>query len=224
MKPFVMLRNASKIYTQAEVKTTGITNVSFEAQKGDFIAVTGRSGCGKSTLLNVLGMMDCLTEGEYLFRGENVAELKGRQAASFRNREIGFVFQSFNLVNEISVLENVCMPLGYAGVRKKDRERRAAQMLELVGLAGKIRKRPVHLSGGEQQRVAIARAMVNEPGLLLADEPTGNLDEENSHLIMELLVSLNNRGMTVIMVTHSPEMAAYAKKRIQMRDGKIEKM
>lgn len=221
MEPLVMLRNAGKIYTQAEVKTPGIINVSFEVTQGDFIAITGRSGCGKSTLLNILGMMDCLTEGQYLFCGENVAQLKGKLAASFRNRQIGFVFQAFNLVNEISILENVCMPLGYAGIRKKDRESRAAQMLRVVGLAEKMRKRPIHLSGGEQQRVAIARAIVNEPKLLLADEPTGNLDEENSRLIMDLLTNLNSQGMTIIMVTHSPDMAAYAKKRIQMRDGRI---
>lgn len=221
MEPFVMLRNASKIYTQADVETPGIINVSFEAARGDFIAITGRSGCGKSTLLNILGMMDCLTEGQYLFCGEDVTELKGKPAASFRNCQIGFVFQSFNLVNEISILENVCMPLGYAGIRKKERESRAAQMLQVVGLEEKMRKRPIHLSGGEQQRAAIARAIVNKPRLLLADEPTGNLDEENSCLVMDLLTELNSQGMTIIMVTHSPEMAAYAKTRIQMRDGMI---
>lgn len=221
MDPLVMLRDASKIYTQADVKTPGITNVSFEVAQGDFIAITGRSGCGKSTLLNILGMMDCLTEGQYLFCGENVTNLKGKYSALFRNRQIGFVFQSFNLVNEISILENVCMPLGYAGVRKKERESRAAQMLQAVGLVEKKRKRPIHLSGGEQQRVAIARAIVNEPKLLLADEPTGNLDEENSRLIMDLLTNLNRQGMTIIMVTHSLEMASYAKRGIQMRDGKI---
>jgi putative ABC transport system ATP-binding protein len=138
-----------------------------------------------------------------------------------RNHEVGFIFQAFNLVNEISVLENVCMPLGYAGVGKQERRKRAAQALALVGLEDKMNKRPIHLSGGEQQRVAIARAIVNEPKLLLADEPTGNLDEENSRLVMELLTKLNSKGMTVIMVTHSPEMADYAKSRIQIRDGKI---
>lgn len=221
MEPLVMLRNASKIYTQANVKTPGIVNVTFEVQQGDFIAVTGRSGCGKSTLLNILGIMDCLTEGQYLFCGEDIAQLKGKLSASFRNHQIGFVFQSFNLINEISVIENVCMPLGYAGVKKKERESRAVQMLQVVGLADKMQKRPIHLSGGEQQRAAIARAIVSGPQLLLADEPTGNLDEENSHLIMNLLSDLNSRGMTIIMVTHSSEMSAYAKKQIQMRDGKI---
>ncbi|MCM1264279.1 MAG: ATP-binding cassette domain-containing protein, partial [Butyrivibrio sp.] len=165
MKPLVALRNAVKIYTQSDVETPGIANVSLEAAQGDFIAVTGRSGCGKSTLLNILGMMDSLTEGQYLFCGENVAQFKGKTAASFRNRQIGFVFQSFNLVNEISILENVCMPLGYAGVRKKEREDRAVQMLQAVGMAEKMRKRPVHLSGGEQQRAAIARAIVNNAKL-----------------------------------------------------------
>lgn len=221
MEPVVKLLDAGKVYTQSDVKTTGITNVSLEVMPGDFIAITGRSGCGKSTLLNILGLMDDLTDGQYLFCGTNIAKLNGKSAASFRNREIGFVFQSFNLVNEISVLENVCMPLGYAGIGKHERKKRAVQMLRLVGLENKMDKRPIHLSGGEQQRVAIARAIVNEPKLLLADEPTGNLDEENSHLIMNLLTELNTNGMTIIMVTHSPEMAAYAKSKIQIRDGRI---
>ncbi|MBQ7636506.1 MAG: ABC transporter ATP-binding protein [Lachnospiraceae bacterium] len=221
METVVRLVNATKIYAQAEVKTTGIMDVSMEVKEGDFIAVTGRSGCGKSTLLNILGLMDDLTEGQYLFFGKDVAGIKGKEAAEFRNHEVGFIFQAFNLVNEISVLENVCMPLGYAGVGKQERRKRAAQALALVGLEDKTNKRPIHLSGGEQQRVAIARAIVNEPKLLLADEPTGNLDEENSRLVMELLTKLNSKGMTVIMVTHSPEMADYAKSRIQIRDGRI---
>ena len=221
MEPVVKLLDAGKIYTQSDIKTTGIANVTLEVMPGAFIAITGRSGCGKSTLLNILGLMDELTEGQYLFCGTDIAKLKGKAAATFRNREIGFVFQAFHLVNEISVLENVCMPLGYAGVRKQERKKRAEQMLRLVGLENKMDKRPIHLSGGEQQRVAIARAIVNKPKLLLADEPTGNLDEENSHLIMDLLTELNTDGMTIIMVTHSPEMAAYAKSKIQMRDGRI---
>lgn len=221
MEPLVALYNANKIYMQADIKTSGIIDVSMEVYQGEFIAITGRSGCGKSTLLNILGIMDCLTGGEYLFCGENITQMKGKLAAAFRNQQIGFVFQAFNLINEISVIENVCMPLGYAGVKKNERERKALQMLEAVGLEKKMNKRPIHLSGGEQQRVAIARAIINNPKLLLADEPTGNLDEENSRMIMELLTKLNNQGMTIIMVTHSQEMAAYAKRRIQMRDGKI---
>lgn len=221
METVVTLNNAVKIYTQAEVKTTGIMNVSLNVMPGDFVAVRGRSGCGKSTLLNILGLMDDLTEGQYLFCGRDITHLEGKAAADFRNHEIGFVFQSFNLVNEISILENVCMPLGYAGVGKQERRKRAEEILRLVGLENKMNKRPIHLSGGEQQRVAIARAIVNEPKLLLADEPTGNLDEENSRLIMELLTRLNGQGMTIIMVTHSPEMAEYAKSEIQMRDGQV---
>lgn len=221
MEPLVLLKDASKVYTQANVKTTGITKVSFQVEQGDFIAITGRSGCGKSTLLNVLGMMDGLTEGQYLFCGEDITNLQGTSAALFRNQKIGFVFQAFNLVNEISILENVCMPLGYAGIGKKERESRAEQALQLVGLAEKMKKKPIHLSGGEQQRVAVARAIVNNPQLLLADEPTGNLDEENSRMVMDLLTDLNKRGMTIIMVTHSAEMAAYAKKNVQIRDGRM---
>lgn len=221
METVVTLIDAIKIYKQAEVKTTGITNVSLDIMSGDFIAITGRSGCGKSTLLNILGLMDDLSDGQYLFCGKNITRLNGKLAADFRNREVGFVFQSFNLVNEISILENVCMPLGYAGVSKQERKKRAKEMLRLVGLEDRINIRPIHLSGGEQQRVAIARAIINEPKLLLADEPTGNLDEENSHIIMELLTNLNKLGMTIIMVTHSPEIAAFAKKKIQMRDGQV---
>jgi putative ABC transport system ATP-binding protein len=221
MEPIVTLVKANKIYAQADVKTTGITNLSLNIKQGEFIAITGRSGCGKSTLLNILGLMDDLSDGQYLFCGEDVTKLKGIAAASFRNSEVGFIFQSFNLVNEISALENVCMPLGYAGVNKQERKKRAEEALRLVGLEEKKNKRPIHLSGGEQQRVAIARAIVNNPKLLLADEPTGNLDEENSILIMELLTNLNSKGMTIIMVTHSEEMASYAKRKIQMRDGRF---
>lgn len=221
MEPLIALHNANKIYMQADVKTAGMIDVSMELYQGEFIAVTGRSGCGKSTLLNILGMMDCLTGGEYLFCGKNVTQMKGKLAADFRNHQIGFVFQAFNLINEISVIENVCMPLGYAGVKKKEREGKAVEMLEAVGLETKMHKRPIHLSGGEQQRVAIARAIINSPKVLLADEPTGNLDEENGRMIMELLTKLNNQGMTIIMVTHSQEMASYANRTIQMRDGKI---
>lgn len=221
MKPILELRNASKVYKQAEIETVGISDLSLTIYKGDFIAITGRSGCGKSTLLNILGGMDELTSGNYFFDGEDVSHINSRRAAQFRSSKIGYVFQSFNLINDISALENVCMPLGYAGVSRREREKVGLQMLELVNLADKARKRPINLSGGEQQRVAIARALTTKPRLLLADEPTGNLDEESSRRIMELFCKLNDEKVTILMVTHSQEIASYARQRIYMRDGRI---
>ena len=193
MKPILKLQDASKIYRQGGVKTVGIEAVNLEIYPHDFVAITGRSGCGKSTLLNILGCME----------------------------KIGYVFQAFNLVNEISALENVCMPLGYAGVSKRERDAVAHELLARVGMAEKANKRPVNLSGGEQQRVAIARALARSPRVLLADEPTGNLDKANSLAIMELFSSFNRSGMTIVMVTHSPDVAAYASRQIHICDGKI---
>lgn len=221
MKPILKLQDASKIYRQGGVKTVGIEAVNLEIYPHDFVAITGRSGCGKSTLLNILGCMDELTSGSYFFDGEDITRLKSRAGAALRNEKIGYVFQAFNLVNEISALENVCMPLGYAGVSKRERDAVAHELLARVGMAEKANKRPVNLSGGEQQRVAIARALARSPRVLLADEPTGNLDKANSLAIMELFSSFNRSGMTIVMVTHSPDVAAYASRRIHICDGKI---
>lgn len=221
MEPILELQNVSKIYAQSEIQTVGIQNLSLKVYPGDFIAITGRSGCGKSTLLNILGGMDELTSGTYYFDGEDVSHLTHTRAAQFRCKQVGYVFQSFNLLNEISALQNVCMPLGYAGMGKHQREKIGHQMLRLVNLESKAGKRPIHLSGGEQQRVAIARAMASAPKVLLADEPTGNLDEENSLAIMELFSKFNKDGMTILMVTHSPEIANWADKQILMKDGRI---
>ena len=207
MKPILKLQDASKIYRQGGVKTVGIEAVNLEIYPHDFVAITGRSGCGKSTLLNILGCMDELTSGSYFFDGEDITRLKSRAGAALRNEKIGYVFQAFNLVNEISALENVCMPLGYAGVSKRERDAVAHELLARVGMAEKANKRPVNLSGGEQQRVAIARALARSPRVLLADEPTGNLDKANSLAIMELFSSFNRSGMTIVMVTHSPDVA-----------------
>ena len=221
MKPILKLQDASKIYRQGGVKTVGIEAVNLEIYPHDFVAITGRSGCGKSTLLNILGCMDELTSGSYFFDGEDITRLKSRVGAALRNEKIGYVFQAFNLVNEISALENVCMPLGYAGVSKRERDAVAHELLARVGMAEKANKRPVNLSGGEQQRVAIARALARSPRVLLADEPTGNLDKANSLAIMELFSSFNRSGMTIVMVTHSPDVAAYASRQIHICDGKI---
>lgn len=220
MKPILKLQDASKIYRQGGVKTVGIEAVNLEIYPHDFVAITGRSGCGKSTLLNILGCMDELTSGSYFFDGEDITRLKSRAGAALRNEKIGYVFQAFNLVNEISALENVCMPLGYAGVSKRERDAVAHELLARVGMAEKANKRPVNLSGGEQQRVAIARALARSPRVLLADEPTGNLDKANSLAIMELFSSFNRSGMTIVMVTHSPDVAAYASRQIHICDGK----
>ena len=207
MKPILKLQDASKIYRQGGVKTVGIEAVNLEIYPHDFVAITGRSGCGKSTLLNILGCMGELTSGSYFFDGEDITRLKSKAGAALRNEKIGYVFQAFNLVNEISALENVCMPLGYAGVSKRERDAVAHELLARVGMA--------------EKRVAIARALARSPRVLLADEPTGNLDKANSLAIMELFSSFNRSGMTIVMVTHSPDVAAYASRQIHICDGKI---
>lgn len=217
----IILSNVCKIYCQNAVESIGVENISLRIYPADYIAITGRSGCGKTTLLNLLGCMDTLTKGTYYFENQNISALKGKEAALFRNQKIGYIFQAFNLVNEISALENVCMPLGYAGVKSKKRKERGIELLKQVGLESKASIRPPFLSGGEQQRVAIARAMANSPQILLADEPTGNLDEVNSQIIMDLFADLNKGGMTIVMVTHSNEIALYAKSQIRMKDGRI---
>ena len=221
MKPILKLQDASKIYRQGGVKTVGIEAVNLEIYPHDFVAITGRSGCGKSTLLNILGCMDELTSGSYFFDGEDITRLKSKAGAALRNEKIGYVFQAFNLVNEISALENVCMPLGYAGVSKRERDAVAHELLARVGMAEKAIKRPVNLSGGEQQRVAIARALARSPRVLLADEPTGNLDTKSSYEIMDIFKKMNDNGKTVVMVTHEPDIAEQTKRILTMRDGKL---
>lgn len=221
MEPILELKNASKFYNQTYIKTVGLQEINLKIYPYEFVSITGPSGCGKSTLLNILGAIDDLTSGSYIFEGVDVTRLNDYQGACFRNEKVGTVFQSFNLINEISALENVCMPLGYAGVARKQREKRARQLLDLVGLAQKADKYPIYLSGGEQQRVAIARALAKIPKVLLADEPTGNLDHKNSLSIMDLFSQLHAQGMAIVMVTHSAEIASYATRQIQMSDGMI---
>lgn len=216
------IENMSKIYKTGSVETKALNNITFSIKEGEFVAIIGRSGCGKSTLLNILGGMDKPTKGLYLFDETKVEGLKGYSLAQFRNKKVGFVFQGFYLINEMNAEENIALPLGYANVKKKERKQRAMELLDAVGLKEKAKHKPSQLSGGEQQRVAIARAIATNPKILLADEPTGNLDEENSKKIMELLQNLNKKGLTVIMVTHDMELAAKAGRVIKMRDGKIE--
>ena len=217
------LRHLSKIYGQDEGKVYALDDVSLSVQKGEFIAVMGPSGSGKSSAMNILGCLDTPTSGGYLLFGTEVSGLDRDQRALLRRHFLGFIFQGFNLLSRTTALENVELPLIYQGIAAEDRRTRAMEALAKVGLEGRAHHRPSELSGGQQQRVAIARAIVTKPGLILADEPTGNLDSARSREIMELLVQLNrDEGLSVLMVTHEAEMAAYADRIVTFVDGKIQ--
>ncbi|MEJ0098215.1 MAG: ABC transporter ATP-binding protein [Pseudomonadota bacterium] len=215
------LENLRKIYRTTEVETHALGGVSLDVQAGEFLAIMGPSGCGKSTLLNILGLLDSPDEGRYWFFGEDVARFSERQLTQLRRGGVGFVFQSFNLVDDLNVRENVEVSLLYSGVSGTERRRRVAAALERVGLAHRARHLPSQLSGGQQQRVAIARALVGEPKLILADEPTGNLDTENGMAVMEMLGEINRAGTTVVMVTHSLAHAALAQRTVRLLDGQV---
>ena len=217
----IIINNLQKKYRNGDMETDVLRGVNMQVKRGAFVAVMGRSGCGKSTLLNIIGGMDRADSGSYLFDGEQVMDYNNRQLASFRNKKVGFVFQAFHLLQEFSVADNIALPLGYAGIGAKQREKTAKDLLEKMGLVEKAARRPFQLSGGEQQRVAIARAISNQPEVLLADEPTGSLDEENGIRILELLKKLNEQGLTIIMVTHDPKVSEYADRVIRITDGKI---
>lgn len=213
--------NITKIFRTEEVETVALNGVGIEINDGEFVAIMGPSGCGKSTLLNILGLLDSPTEGNYRLGGEEVGHLKERERTAYRKGRIGFVFQSFNLIDELTVEENIELQLKYLGVKKKERKERVLEILRKVKLSHRMKHYPHQLSGGQQQRVAIARAVVGRPGIILADEPTGNLDSKNGMEVMELLSELNQEGTTVVMVTHSQHDATYAGRIINLFDGQV---
>jgi putative ABC transport system ATP-binding protein len=215
------LQNISKIYRTTEVETHALSQVSLAVRAGEFLAIMGPSGCGKSTLLNILGLLDNPDSGSYSFFGEEVAKLREKELTRLRRGSVGFVFQSFNLIDDLNVSENVEVSLLYRGMNGAERRRRVTAALERVGLTHRARHLPSQLSGGQQQRVAIARALVGEPKLILADEPTGNLDTENGTAVMDMLTQINRAGTTVIMVTHSLVHAAVAGRTVKLLDGQV---
>ena len=222
-QPVIALRDITKIYATGEVEVRAVGGVSLDIRRGEFVAIMGASGSGKSTMMNILGCLDRPSGGSYLLDGVAVADLSRKQLAQLRNRKIGFVFQSFNLLARTTAMENVELPLFYTepAVPLRERHRRARESLEKVGLGARLHHRPSQLSGGQQQRIAIARALVNAPDLLLADEPTGNLDTRTSIEIMGLFQTLNDSGITVVMVTHELDIAAYCRRIVIMRDGRV---
>lgn len=211
----------SKIFRTDEVETTALNEVSFQVKQGEFVAIMGPSGCGKSTLLNILGLLDNPSNGSYFFNDQEVASLNERNRAKLRKKNIGFVFQSFNLIDELNVQENVELPLIYLGMPASQRKKRVAEVLEKMQISHRRKHFPMQLSGGQQQRVAVARAVVANPHLILADEPTGNLDSANGEEVMNLLESLNAEGTTIIIVTHSQRDAEYAQRIVRLFDGQI---
>ncbi len=219
-RQIVKIENVSKIYSMGDVHVEALKNVSFSVEEGEFLSIMGASGSGKSTLMNIIGCLDTPTSGDYFIEGRNVSGLSGDELADIRKHKIGFVFQGFNLLPRMSALENVKLPMLYNGVKPHDREGKAMEALEMVDLADRAHHQPQQLSGGQQQRVAIARALVNDASMILADEPTGNLDSRTSLDIMELFAELNRKlGRTVIQVTHEPEMASFSRRILTFRDG-----
>lgn len=217
----IQAKNLSKLYTSDEVETTALNNINLHIREGEFVAVMGPSGCGKSTLLNIMGLLDSPSAGSFQFLGQEVGHFTERQRTGLRRGSVGFIFQSFNLIDELNVYENVELPLLYENVSAEERKRKVTQVLERMNIMHRRKHFPQQLSGGQQQRVAIARAVVTNPRLILADEPTGNLDSANGEEVMRLLSSLNDAGTTIVMVTHSPHDANHAHRIINLFDGRI---
>ncbi|MDD5977643.1 MAG: ABC transporter ATP-binding protein [Bacteroidales bacterium] len=217
----IKVNDLCKVFRTEEIETTALNNVSFEINDGEFVAIMGPSGCGKSTLLNILGLLDNPTTGSYELLGKEVANLKEKDRTKFRKGNIGFVFQSFNLIDELNVYDNVELPLRYLNISASERKEKVTAILKRMNISHRAQHFPQQLSGGQQQRVAIARAVVSNPKLILADEPTGNLDSKNGKEVMELLKELNSEGTTIVMVTHSQKDAACAQRTINLFDGKI---
>ena len=220
-QPLIRLENLSKVFYTDEVETHALSGIHLEIQRGDYVAIAGPSGCGKSTLLSILGLLDSPTDGVYQLNGGPVQDLDLGQRARIRNREIGFIFQSFNLIGDLTVFENVELPLTYRGMRAAERRERVQKALERVGMGHRAKHLPSQLSGGQQQRVAVARALVGEPSILLADEPTGNLDSRNGDAVMELLRDLHRNGSTICMVTHDPRFSRHADRTVHLFDGRV---
>jgi len=217
----ITLSSLSKRYRTTELETTALNDVNIEIGKGEFVAVMGPSGCGKSTLLNIVGLIDSPTSGRYLLDGEDVARYGEDQLTDVRMHSVGFIFQNFNLIDDLSVEENVELPLVYQNIGRAARRSRVREVLELVDLQARARHKPTQLSGGQQQRVAVARAVVTDPKLIVADEPTGNLDTRNGEDVMDMLTTLNQQGATILMVTHSPSHAGRASRLINLLDGRV---
>ena len=217
----IKITNLEKVYRTEDIETVALSKLSFDVREGEFVAVMGPSGCGKSTLLNILGLLDDPDSGSFLFNGTEIAKYNERKRAELRKRNIGFVFQSFNLIDELTVYENVELPLIYLDVKASERKEKVERVLEKMQVMHRRNHFPQQLSGGQQQRVAVARAVVNNPKLILADEPTGNLDSNNGNEVMQLLTDLNEQGTTIIMVTHSEHDARYSHRIIRMLDGQV---
>jgi len=220
-EPLIRLEGLTKVFLTDEVETHALAGIHLEIQKGEYVAISGPSGCGKSTLLSILGLLDSPSEGTYLLNGTQAQELNLSQRARIRNREVGFIFQSFNLIGDLTVYENVELPLTYRGMKASERRERANASLERVGMGHRAKHLPSQLSGGQQQRVAVARALVGHPSILLADEPTGNLDSKNGDAVMDLLRELHRAGSTICMVTHDTRFARHADRTIHLFDGRV---
>ena len=220
-KALIHLEGIKKVFLTDEVETHALADIHLEVKKGEYVAIEGPSGCGKTTLLSILGLLDSPTDGQYVLANEPVANLGASQRARIRNRQIGFIFQAFNLIGDLTVAENVELPLTYRGLPAAERKRRVMEALEKVGMAHRTKHYPSQLSGGQQQRVAVARAVAGDPAILLADEPTGNLDSRNGEAVMTLLQELHQSGATICMVTHDPRYAAHAERAVHLFDGRV---